>query len=113
MLPPRHPKVYDMTKEPGFLDDSTLAPGRGQNDSMPTAHLTPSGVVLDNLTEFDVKVLRRSLKRLRFEAKRDNQRNKDSGWKPEPGKHDVMKMTLDAIDNLMARLPFPGDEARS
>ena len=99
----RKPRLFDLTSDPSFIDDSDLAPVQTSR----TAHLTASPTTLDLLTEFEVKVLRRSLKRLQHEAQRDRERNVEKGWTPAPGKEDVNVRTLQAIDSLMARLTFP------
>lgn len=56
---------------------------------------------------FQVKVVRRALKRLRYEAERDARRNIASGWQPQPGKHDHNLHTVQAINALLGRLPLP------
>lgn len=92
MLPPRHPKIYDVTDRAVFVDHSDAPP-------QPTGRL--------DLTLFEAKVLRRALKRLRSEVRRDMQRNRDAGWTPEPGRRDVAQMSLDAMTGLLSRLPYP------
>lgn len=85
----------------GIIDDSDLAPV----PSLP--------VSLENLTDREVKTLRRALKRLRHEVERENERNELRGWQPAPGRTNVVTATMETIDSLMLRLPHPGLEVRS
>jgi hypothetical protein len=59
------------------------------------------------LTDIEVRVLRRGLKRLTYEVKSNIRRNERAGWQPEPGKLDVAREMLGTIDSLLDRLPFP------
>ena len=86
-----------MTTDNSILDDSNLIPA----DALGSPDLNLLAV-----TGFEAKVLRRALKRLRYEAGKDHRRNQAAGWTPEPGKHDVILLTLNAIESLLARLPY-------
>lgn len=97
MIPPtRKPRTFDLTN-----DSRAVLDGPG-----PSPHNT-----LIEVSPFETKVLRRALKRLRYEVAKDMKRNEETGWQPQPGKEDVLKHTMNAIVSLMGRLPFPqGDE---
>jgi len=62
---------------------------------------------LTNLTDIEVRVLRRGLKRLRYESSKNVERNERAGWTPEEGRIDISKAVLGTIESLLVRLPFP------
>jgi len=64
-------------------------------------------VDLTNLDRDEVRVLRRGLKRLRYETRKAIARTQRTGWKPEEGKIDLNVATMATIESLLDRLPFP------
>jgi hypothetical protein len=60
-----------------------------------------------NLSDIEVRVLRRGLKRLKYEAEQNLRRNQRKGWKPVEGKIDLNAASIETADSLLARLPFP------
>lgn len=54
---------------------------------------------------FQTRVVRRALKRLRWEVRKTRERNLRIGWQPEPGRVNAADLQLAAIETLLARLP--------
>ena len=55
----------------------------------------------------EIKVLLRALGRLKSNHEAGVRKNAERGWKPFPGARDLNSWTIDIIDNLLARLPYP------
>ena len=55
----------------------------------------------------EIKVLLRALNRLKSNQERCIRKNHERGWKPFPGARDVDAWTIDIINNLLTRLPYP------
>jgi hypothetical protein len=73
-------------------------------------HLLPIPLML---SRNEARVVRRSLKRLRYEASKSALRNAEKGWQPEPGRCDLNRVTLEIIEELMERVPDPDQETVS
>jgi len=58
----------------------------------------------------EIKVLLRALGRLKSNHEAGLRRNIERGWKPYPGARDLNQWTLDIIDRILDRLPYPESE---
>lgn len=56
------------------------------------------------LSDNEERVVRRALNGLWHNSQYQSERNDRVGWKPEPGKIDIHKATMDTIDDLFERI---------
>ena len=59
------------------------------------------------LSRYEVRAIRRGLKRLSYETNKTIRRNDSKGWKPDEGRMDWNRVQIRLIESLLDRLPFP------
>lgn len=62
-----------------------------------------------HLSYWDQVVLRRLLFRQKNRCLKDIERSAARGWKPEPGKMDISKVSLEHVEAMLLRIPDPGE----